>query len=81
MIPAPMKCPRCNWQRQSSEEEVRRAVDDVLAQGIWPIYETYEDAGLEPEQYVEFARAVLALLRSKQPEPCHEPIQDTETSA
>lgn len=42
---------------------IQKAVTDVLATNNWPIHRTYDDAGLEEEEYVIFVAEVITKIR------------------
>lgn len=46
----------------SIEQEVQKAVDEVLNTNDWDIYKDMEDRGLEPAEYFEFVMAVVRKL-------------------
>lgn len=45
-----------------SEKAVEEAVDQVLSENEFPIYQTQDDNGLDPREYKQFVLAVLARL-------------------
>jgi ribose 5-phosphate isomerase RpiB len=46
-----------------TQEQIEKAVAQLLAEGKWPIYDTYDDAGLEQHEYVQFVQEVLAEIK------------------
>jgi hypothetical protein len=59
-----------------SEKAVEVAVDRVLRDGVFPIYQTQDDNGLERDEYVQFVSAVLAVLPLHQHAPTDsEPVE------
>lgn len=45
-----------------TEPEIKNAVNSVLQTGIWPIYRTQDDNGLERDEYFQFVRDVIRKL-------------------
>lgn len=42
--------------------QIEVAVRKVLDEGVWPVYETQDDNGLEEKEYVDFVLEVLAKI-------------------
>lgn len=47
---------------QIEREQIERAVDKVLATDVWPVLQTYDDAGLTRKGYVDFVCNVLGFI-------------------
>jgi hypothetical protein len=45
-----------------TENEIQKAVDEVLNTNEWPIYKTQDDNGLEESEYFCFARQIIRKL-------------------
>jgi hypothetical protein len=45
-----------------TREQIQAAVKAVLKEGIWPIYSSEDDRGLEEDEYVEFVTDVIRRL-------------------
>jgi hypothetical protein len=61
-----------------SKERIKTTVGLVLAKNKWPIHQTYDDAGLDYEEYEEFVGEVLALLlpSGSPPSPVNDKAKD-----
>ncbi len=40
-------------------DQLKLAIKQVLDEGVWPVYKTDDDNGLEEEEYVQFVSEVL----------------------
>jgi hypothetical protein len=45
-----------------TKQKIEVAVKKVLNEGIWPIYQTQDDNGLEIEEYITFVTQVLNMI-------------------
>lgn len=46
-------------------DELERAVGEVLAKNVWPVYRSEDDRGLERDEYVSFVQEVFARIAAK----------------
>ena len=46
-----------------TSSNIRKAVTQLLEEGKYPLFDTYDDAGLELEEYISFVQDVLSEIK------------------